>query len=1141
MPAWWRECPKLTIGLALTFAALGAAGSVAAYRFRQVQNQTLYTAVCNQLSAIADLKVQRIVAWRQERIADATVIAGNPAVSTSASGGQAAAMRRWLESFRRSSGYTEIAVFDRNGRAQVTASGRPFPADAAVKVLCGKALETGGVVLSDLEDQGGGTIDLDLAAAATGGDSVVVLRMDAGRVLSPLVKLWPVSSRTGESLLVSMRDGRIVRLGDRALLPRTRASRDDLATRMVLHGGNGIREGLDDRGVAVIAACRRISGTPWSLVAKIDKEEAYAPARQRLFLATLVVGLLLAGCATVFVLLWRLQRGRFRQQKLIADLQRRSLESRYYQLSRQVNEIVLLFDDRGMIVEANDRATEIYGFSREELLGMSMRDLRSDETRDALSEAWKTFERQGWIVLETSHRRKDGSTIPVEVSARVVDFDGRRFCQNIVRDVSERKRAEGELSRVTRALRVLSACNQAVVRSGDEQSLYGEICEAITGVGNYPMAWIAAPESDDAKSVRVVSLSGIGKAYLESIHVSWADEPQGRGPVGTCLRTGEIAVCNDVEHDPRLEPWRHQVEEHGFRAVIALPLWCNGTILGALNIYASESEAFHPEERRLLEELAGDLSYGVETRRQRQEQERAEEAVRQSEKEFRDLFDNVSDAVFIVDNDCRFLEVNQVACDHLGYQRDELIGMTIQDIDGDGYRELTKDLVEKMAEPGEVLLETVHVRRDGSRFPVEIHGCTINYRGAPTRLNVVRDITERKRAEAEAAKRTAEVERAREEAESANLAKSQFLAHMSHEIRTPLNGILGMMGLLMDTTLDTEQREFGETVQTSGRALLALVNDLLDLSRIEAGRMELEPSRFDLAHCLEEIGELMAPQAHAKGLEYRFDAEMACRLVVGDAGRLRQIVLNLVSNGIKFTDSGRVTLQVRGEEPVGGRTGFQISVEDTGPGIPEDKLPLLFRSFTQLDSSLIRKHEGAGLGLAISRQLAELMGGTLSVTSRVGIGSSFVLTLALASAGDCGCTSQASGAVDVPVNRKDRTRRVLLVEDNAVNQRLGFRTLEKLGCQADIASNGREAVEMARNSAYDLILMDCRMPEMDGYMATREIRRLEGERSRIPIIALTAHAVKGAREECLGAGMDDFVTKPVTAGDLEKVLQRWSG
>ena len=265
--------------------------------------------------------------------------------------------------------------------------------------------------------------------------------------------------------------------------------------------------------------------------------------------------------------------------------------------------------------------------------------------------------------------------------------------------------------------------------------------------------------------------------------------------------------------------------------------------------------------------------------------------------------------------------------------------------------------------------------------------------------------------------------------------------------------------------------------------------------------------------------------------------ETGPRWVFGDAGRLRQIVHNLLENAVKFTERGSVEMRVSGEAVDSPGAMWRISVKDTGIGIPQEKLPLLFGKFAQVDSSLVRRYEGAGLGLVISQELATLMGGVITVASQPGQGSEFTLRVPLA---PCVPRSEEASANVPQPALHPRARRVLLAEDNAVNLKLGIRLLERLGCRVDAAGNGREAVEMAGRLPYDLIFMDCRMPEMDGYEASRRIRALPSARPRVPIVALTAHAVKGAREECLRAGMDDYVTKPVRPADLERMLMRWS-
>jgi CheY-like chemotaxis protein len=347
-----------------------------------------------------------------------------------------------------------------------------------------------------------------------------------------------------------------------------------------------------------------------------------------------------------------------------------------------------------------------------------------------------------------------------------------------------------------------------------------------------------------------------------------------------------------------------------------------------------------------------------------------------------------------------------------------------------------------------------------------------------------------------------------------------------------MNGVIGMTGLLLDADLTGELREYAETIRGSADSLLGMIDSILDLSRVEAGGMTLESSAFDLVECLRGIGDLMAPRAEAKAVSYRFDSDVPCRPVYGDSGRLRQIVLSLLENAVKFTDRGAIELRLRSAGTDSGRAVYEISVRDTGVGIPREKLPLLFSKFAQGDSSLARKYGGSGVGLAVSRQLAHLMGGNITVTSECGRGSDFTLKVPLEA-----CPDAESGP---PPALCARARHMLLAEDNPVNQKIGQRLLEKLGCRVDVAGNGREAVEMAERFTYDLILMDCRMPEMDGFEACRHIRSRPPDKARVPIVALTAHNVAGVREECLDAGMDDYLSKPVRLGDLERVLLRWS-
>jgi PAS domain S-box-containing protein len=557
-----------------------------------------------------------------------------------------------------------------------------------------------------------------------------------------------------------------------------------------------------------------------------------------------------------------------------------------------------------------------------------------------------------------------------------------------------------------------------------------------------------------------------------------------------------------------------------------------GVVAGVLSVSDVRPRTLSDDQLVTLQLVAQQVMRLVSFRRHAALIAESYEALALGEAQYRLIANTASDAIVTIDDDGHILFANPAVSRIFGYEVDELLGRHITTLVPARDRE---DYARRFAEQvrgrgpsvalGGARLQGLH--KDGRELPMEL-SCGEGQVGLRRFFTgIIRDVSCREVFEQA-------LIAAREAAVTTSRLKSEFLANMSHEIRTPMNGVTGMLELLLEDSLTEEQRGRAGVALESAQSLLTIINDILDLSKIEAGKFELSPEWTDIRPIVDSVIGLLRPRVAAGvRLDGTCSADVPPRVFV-DAVRFRQVLTNLAGNAVKFTERGQISVLVHAPAAMGGRADLRMTVTDTGVGVAADLLPKMFDKFTQADGSANRRAGGTGLGLSISRRLVDMMGGRLDVTSEVGRGSEFSFSLSVPCSSD-DRPMAVEGAAPAPDARRTDGARVLLVEDNPVNQQFACAVLASIGCNVSVAKNGEEAVSMVASQPFDVVLMDCQMPVMDGYEATRRIR---ARGSRVPIVALTAHAMDGDRARCAEAGMDDYLAKPIRPDTLRTAVTR---
>ena len=1115
--------------LVLLFAAL-----ILAVPLAGVMVVTLYAPEVKRdtfanLQAISTLKARQIENWLAERQGDGQVLMSSVTLvelarKWSTAGipeSQRASLQNYLDTFRSSFGSTAVALFSIDGRLLI-ASGNATGIDP----LGGQklsALRAGAIERSDIyRDQSGAPRIQWLvpigAHSATDGKPVaaVVIQVDVNHFIFPVIQSWPTGSPSGETLLVRHQGNTALfmnelkyRKGTAMVLAPSMDTPDLPAAAAIRANAPGTTTGTDYRGKTVFAAYRPVDGTTWHIIAKMDKEEVLTPLYALAFwimvIALTAVSALCAGLYIVWRQQLRVQRMAEQAQDARRALERSAMDAtlresheRAQMLMDAALDAVVSIDEEGTIISWNAQAEPVFGHAAEDAIGQDLADLIVPPAmRDGHRKGMARYLQSGKATIlgkriEVPGLRADGTEFPMELTISKLLQNGRHYFTAYIRDISVRKRAELELQRSV---------------------------QLMTMVFNSSPIAASIVTLDDARFVQV--------------NPSW--ERDFGWPVDGMLgkTTAEIGLWPEVG--------RREAMVDALRSVGRIINFETALVHrnGSRREVSISAEIIDFDGRPCILAYTQDMT---DRKASEVQLNQLSMAVEQSP---------VVVAITDLNGDLEY--VNDAFVRSTGYTREESIGQNPRVLQsGETPRETYASMWAALSHGLPWNGVFYNRRKNGSRYIESVQVTPIRQTdGRVTHYMASKeDITDTVRMNQEleqhrdhleelVASRTVQLTEAQRVAESANRAKSAFLANMSHEIRTPMNAIVGFAHLLRRDDPTPAQLVRLNKIEAAATHLLSIINDILDISKIEAGRLQLEQTDFHLGSLLDNVYSLIADQARAKGLVVDVNPESVPVWLRGDPTRLRQSLLNYASNAVKFTSSGFVSIRARLLEDTPDAVHVRFEVEDTGVGISPGQQANLFQAFEQADVSTTRKYGGTGLGLAITRRLAQMMGGDAGVDSVAGQGAIFWFTACLqhgqgATGGEAVLFAQGAEAE----LRRHAGQRILLVDDVDINREIAQQILEGSGLLIDEAADGQQALNMAAATPYALILMDLQMPVMDGLQSTRLIHALP-DRSRVPVLAMTANAFDEDRRACLEAGMKDFIAKPVNPDHLFTTLLKW--
>jgi PAS domain S-box-containing protein len=1090
-----QQKPPLSWGLILIFIIVSAVLFFLGILFINSQKKHILNDKENELAAVVNLKVGQISQWRHDKMGDANLIHDNLSLSgqiydflnKSDSALQRKELLTWMSSIINNYDYLSANLIDTRGKVRLSVPVKDSIIGPVLRPLIPLALDNQKIILTDLHRVTvKNKIHIDLLIPMVRYENMdsstvglIILRINPEKILYPLVQTWPTFSKTSETLLLEQDGDSIVYLNDLKHLPNSALSlrksvHDErlIGAKAVL-GFVGIIQGIDYRNVEVIAAIKKIPDSPWYMVSKIDREEIDSSfSRQLLIARLLIIFFVSAFGAIIGWMIWH-QRMRYYREKYEAELDRLAVRKHFDYILKYANDIILLVDKDMNIVEANDRAIEVYKYTRKELIGMKLMQLRLPDLAQQLEDQIKILNEISYSRFETIHVCKDGTTFPLEISARLVEIEGIKYYQSICRDITERRFAEETLKESEEKFRKIFEESPISILMADNNFKVIRINPSFCKLLGY----------DESEIMKLTYRDFTYPDHIKNDEM-YIDE----------LIKGKIPIYRTEKRYLRKD-----------RSVI----W------GSTTISLIRDSNDHVQYFLAMVE---DISLRKESEFQ----------IEESNSLLRTTLESTADGILVVDLTGKIVQFNRKFAvmwnipETILISRDDEKALSFvrgQLKEPDSFINNVRHLYENPESVSFDLLEF----SDGRVFerysqPQKLSNKIIG------RVWSFRDITQYKLTESQ-------LINAKDKAEEGDRLKTAFLHNISHEIRTPMNAIVGFTTLLDDPDLQPVYRkQYIDIICQSSDQLLSIISDIVDISNIETGQIKVVLNQVNINYIIRTLFEQYNIRTAKQGLSihYKLTLNDGEALLETDGAKLIQILTNLLNNSLKFTKKGKI------EFGYSLKDGFvEFMVSDTGIGITKDKQAKIFERFYQVENSSSRQYGGTGLGLPICQAYADLLGGSIRVESEPGSGSTFYVTLPLKS------SAKSIKAKETEHKNTDELfdgKTILIAEDDEINFLVVKKSLEPYNFNLVRALNGKEAINICRsNNEINLVLLDLKMPGMDGLEAMRLIKQF---RSNLPFIALTAYAFESDKKNAIESGCSDYITKPFSKKDLIEVVRK---